>query len=614
MAEKAKVKETVGLYSKIWQLPSFKGIAGLLIVSVLVLALGLGTLKALSYPTTELSEIYLIYLALFAIPIFLGTAMLYLLVRKEGSPLDLRRTLGAVLFGIFAWVAFGIIGGLIDFVFNLQFYEGRFLLIGLGVAYALFSFLVIGMSDYHPVRNIIAALFLPLLWFGMMIFLSGYSGIVPVLPQNWVILVSIIFGAYTVAVNYIYTAVSRPFERDLGINGPELLRAFGYDYLANNPEPFEQLITTIAKKEDIPIEIAVFKSEEKLIAVAVALYVHPGPFRDIGSSSIPSYVKDHIEEKYNVPAFIMHGTCTHHQNLTTKDDFDKVVREIDRLIEETPSFKTIGGPFFSNSGKFKVWSIFVGNDVLNITTSAPEFTDDIALQVGRDTADMIRSRVPDIDGVVMIDAHNCIGNDAESIMPGDDEASEYVGTVSSAVFAQSEFPRERFQIGLAQVGVEGVGQKEGIGPGGITVLAIKTESRLIALVSIDGNNMQPGYREEIIKALIDQGYTAAEVLTTDTHVVNAISLSSKGYPPVGKYEPLKIKETIVIAGEQAMKQMVPASMGLGFGEANGLRTFGEKGFDTLTKDIVEAAKIAKRTGLGVTGSVFLLSFLLSFMF
>ncbi|MBD3407063.1 MAG: DUF2070 family protein [Candidatus Lokiarchaeota archaeon] len=613
MAEKAKVKETVNLYSKIWQLPSYRGIVLLFLTSALVLSLGLGTLKILRTSVVPYYEIYALYLACFAIPIFIGTAVLYLLVRKEGSPLDFRRTLGAVLFGIFAWVGFGLAGGIIDFIMGTVFFESRLLIIGLGVAYALFSFLITGMSDYHPVRNVIAALFLPLLWFGIVAGLGTITEVVPILPQNWLLLVIIIIGAYTVAVNYIYKAVSRPFERDLGLNGPDLLRAFGYDYLADNPEPFEKLITKIAKEEDIPVEVIVFKSGEKLIGIGVALYVHPGPFRNIGSSSIPSYVQQHIEEKYNVPAFIMHGTCTHHQNLTTKDDFERIVREIDRLVEETPTFKTIAGPHYSNQDKFKVWSIFVGNDVLNITTSAPEFTDDIALQVGRDTADMIRSRVSDIDGVVMVDAHNCIGDEAESIMPGDPEASEYVGTVSSAVFAESQSPRSEFSMGISTVEVEGVGQKQGIGPGGITAIALKTDEKMMALVSIDGNNMEPGYRDKIVQSLKKNGYTHAEVITTDTHVVNAISLSSKGYPPVGRYEPVKIKETILIAAEQAQKNLRPASMGLGFGEVQELRTFGEKGFDTLTKDIVEASRIAKKVGLGVTGFVFLLSFVLSFL-
>ncbi|NIV68134.1 DUF2070 family protein, partial [Candidatus Bathyarchaeota archaeon] len=62
-------------------------------------------------------------------------------------------------------------------------------------------------------------------------------------------------------------------------------------------------------------------------------------------------------------------------------------------------------------------------------TSAPEFTDDISLDVGYDAANMIRERLPQVGGVAVVDAHNCIDDKAVSVVQGDPEASEYVGTV-----------------------------------------------------------------------------------------------------------------------------------------------------------------------------------------
>jgi hypothetical protein len=55
-------------------------------------------------------------------------------------------------------------------------------------------------------------------------------------------------------------------------------------------------------------------------------------------------------------------------------------------------------------------------------------------------------------------------------------------------------------------------------------------------------------------------------------------------------------------------------MGIGKGLVRNLRTFGTKGFDTLTKDIVEAWEIAKQEGKRTGSAVILLSILLSFLF
>ena len=123
----------------------------------------------------------------------------------------------------------------------------------------------------------------------------------------------------------------------------------------------------------------------------------------------------------------------------------------------------------------------------------------------------------------------------------------------------------------------------------------------------------PGFREEVIGILKAQGFDNAEVVTTDTHVVNAISLSSRGYPPVGKFKPDETVEHILIACERAREQLKEVRVGLGFGQAKGLRTVGEKGFDVLTQDVAEAAGIAKRSGIMAGAGAFIASIILAFL-
>jgi putative membrane protein len=485
----------------------------------------------------------------------------------------------------------------------------------MSIGYLFFAFLITGLSDHHPIRNFIAAMVIPLLWLSLITTFAmlPQTNSLPTISIPNLFSALIILLIDSIAVNFIYKSVSHPFERDLKINGPELLRAFGYSYLVDNPEPFEDLLSTIATIQDTPIEVIVFRSNDELIAVGIIPYIHPGPFRNIGSSALPSIIMRHVKEKYGVPAFVMHGTCTHHQNLTTKRDYGIILDEIDRLIDQTEVHHTISGPHWTDTGRFKVWTFFVGKDVIAISTSAPLDTDDIALEVGRDAANMCRERVPELSGVAIVDAHNCIDGDTESVMPGDKEAEEYVGALCSAIFSTSNRESTMFSVGVHQFMPSNIFESDGLGPGGITTIVLKTNQREMALISIDANNMLQGFREKIIELLVAQGFDDVEVVTTDTHVVNAISVSSRGYDPIGSNKPDETLEAIGISATKARETLKTARIGLGFGEAKGLRTFGEKGFDTLTHDIAEASGIAKHVGSITAGCSFLISLLLIFL-
>ncbi len=612
MSEKAKVKETVRLYSKLWQLPSFGGIAGRLALSVIVASVILTVLRA-QLDTTKYLLMFGQYLVLFGASTFLGIGLLYIVVRQKGAPLDLRRTTGSMLFAVIFWIALSIIGGIVDALFGINYFEGRLILLGTGLAYLALAFLVTGLSDHHPIRNFIGAIMFPLVLVLTWIILGGIAADFVTLPSNGLYIMTAMVVIESVAVTYIYKSVSQPFERDLEISGPALLRAFGHAYLVDNPRPFENMMTTIATIQDLPLEVIVIRDEAGLYAIGVVLYVHPGPFRNISSSALPFHIMQHIKEKYRVTGFVLHGTCTHHQNLTAKDDYSKVMDELDRLIETTETHSLISGPHWSDESKYKVWTLFAGDDALAMTTSAPEFTDDISLEVGRRTASLARSRIPSLKSVAIVDAHNCIGDDAVSLMPDDPDAEEYEGAVASAIFGTVNSIRGEVSVGVYQFRPNTVSVKEGLGPGGITAVVMRNVEGESVLISVDGNNVEPGFRERAISLLKGQGFRHVEIATTDTHVVNAVSMSSKGYPPVGREKSVEILEAIGIAAAKAREGMRQVSIGFGFGEVKSLRTFGEKGFDTLTQDIAEATAIAKRVGLRVAGGAALASMLIALL-
>ncbi len=448
MGEKAKVKETVRLYSKVWQLPTFRRIILNLVVSMLILSFSLSIFQSVKNSFDSFIITFLAYTLVYGLSMLIGTLLMYTIIRKKDSPLDARRTAGAAQFGVVFWVIIGILGGLIDLLSGLVFFENRLLMLGLSVAYVFFAFLLTGLSDHSSFRTFFAAMIPVFFWYSLMAIIPVFS-LIPMLPATWIIIGAGSTFVFTLAVYYIFQAVSKPFERDLGLNGPELLRAFGYEYRMENPEPVEKLIRQIATSQDIPIDVIAFKSEQNLAAVGVVLYIHPGPFRDLGSSGLPYEIMMHIKEKYGVQSFVLHGTCTHHQNLTDKLDYPRVMAEIDRLISDIDVDEKLAGPHWVDSGKFKIWAMYSHDDALLISTSAPEYTDDIALEIGREAIQRIRTEIPAIRNISIADAHNCINDEAVSVMPGDSDAELYKSEITESVKASIENIKSTFLMGIA---------------------------------------------------------------------------------------------------------------------------------------------------------------------
>jgi putative membrane protein len=84
-----------------------------------------------------------------------------------------------------------------------------------------------------------------------------------------------------------------------------------------------------------------------------------------------------------------------------------------------------------------------------------------------------------------------------------------------------------FRIGVSHVLVP-FNREQGFGDLGIQVLVTEVEGQRTAYVLMDGNNMAEGVREELLCHLL-KNVDNAEVMTTDSHVVNTIT----GKNPLG---------------------------------------------------------------------------------
>ena len=95
--------------------------------------------------------------------------------------------------------------------------------------------------------------------------------------------------------------------------------------------------------------------------------------------------------------------------------------------------------------------------------------------------------------------------------------------------------------------------------------------------------MITGLREKILDSLRELNVDAGEVLTTDTHSVNAVVMTRRGYHPIGEVIPHeKLIKHIKSATREALNCLTPGSFSWRVGKAQGVNVIGEKQIEELS--------------------------------
>ena len=126
------------------------------------------------------------------------------------------------------------------------------------------------------------------------------------------------------------------------------------------------------------------------------------------------------------------------------------------------------------------------------------------------------------------------------------------------------------------------------------MLTVKSGEQVTAYITIDGNNMQTGLREQILESIRADRVTDAEVMTTDTHLVTGLVRSPFGYYPVGSHlNKAVLIGKIVNSVRKARDQMEVSSVGFSKFTLH-LRVLGSETFTSVTGFVGRMARrIAK---------------------
>ena len=283
-----------------------------------------------------------------------------------------------------------------------------------------------------------------------------------------------------------------------------LLKAFLLDWIMDLNAPLEELLENLGEEQDVEVSLMKFGSS-KPKAVMVIPSVHPGPFKNVGSSALPSMLKSALQKKLNCVVCVPHGLFGHELDLASQAQNQKL---INRILEST-DFEAAGAkatPFvtFSNGAATACCQIF-GKFVFVSFTLAPKTTEDLPQDLGLYVREEAEKRGLTCSGVV--NAHNSIDGVANMQESLDELKAVAVACLEKAVLQE----RVPFQVGAATVIPEEFTIREGMGPGGITTIVVKVSKQKTAYIVIDGNNMVSGLREKVLLALHSLGIDDGEI-------------------------------------------------------------------------------------------------------
>ncbi|WP_336021753.1 DUF2070 family protein [Halobellus salinisoli] len=363
-------------------------------------------------------------------------------------------------------------------------------------------------------------------------------------------LLAVTCGIYALAVYVFIVAVDRPWRRSLGVSMLDFLRGF-IGHVAEGSRELEEFFQQLGEEAIAPVSVLSFRrmeGEEK--ARFVLPMIHPGPMGEIGGGNFP----ERVATDCSGLVFPPHATAGHDFNLVTEREVDTILdaarSAADRIIYDAEATRSVR----VDSGEASMLGQRFGDDALLVSTFAPGFADDVEYGVGLSAA--AEARTSGLDDVLLVDAHNSndglSGPDLGHVTPGSKRAFDMIGAAGNSGRRLATAGSDELELGVAWDETPW-DPADGIGPLGIRVAVTAVDGQETAYVLIDGNNMEPGLRGELVDALVDgagrspassrmesgDGGTPkesratgglvdeAEVMTTDTHIVNTVDADNQ---------------------------------------------------------------------------------------
>jgi putative membrane protein len=437
-------------------------------------------------------------------------------------------------------------------------------------------------------------------------------------------LLGIMCVIYGFAVWAFVQFIDRPWQRGLGVSVLDFLSGF-IGHIAEGTTELEEFFEDIGERAVVPVTVLSFRrtdpdkssdddypagssdddppdgssmADRSEKARFVLPMIHPGPMGEIGGGNLPRRVALDADGL----AFPPHATAGHDFNLVTEREVDSLLETAREAYEQIEYHDTASPSVRVAEGDAKVVGQAFGDDALLVATYSPEFADDVEYAVGLSAAAEARSA--GVDDVMLVDAHNCNdgleGPDLGHVYPGSERSFQMMQAAGAVGERLADAEQAPVRLGVAWDETEW-DALDGIGPLGVRVAVLEVGDRRTVYVLVDGNNMEPGLRDRIVERLTGDGSPLAaeeaEVMTTDTHVVNQVEASNQVGEAIDHDELLAVVERLAA---DATDDLDPVEAGMASERAE-VTVFGNDRTETLASH----ANAVMSMGAALAGAVIL---------
>ncbi|WP_424357022.1 DUF2070 family protein [Methanocella sp. MCL-LM] len=529
----------------IFEAPDWK----LSLAVIVILAVVVG---AVSFPGSWKSDVFQ-GIMLLGVPAVLAAIVTKPVSQIFGRNMTYNRSMLIALFSLVIVCIASLIMGLYSYITNTPYnYTG--LALSLSLIFALRMLILLGISVNSLPKVLIPASIQTLLGGLLLVYYARNFEV----AFDLIVSSTIFVFAAVVFVKY----VDYPMVKSFGVSSFDFVQDF-IAHITEGSQDMEDFFEKIGESIDAPVSVVAFKRpDESVKAIIITPYVHPGPMGEIGGGNLPAVIAAAFPGN---TVLVPHGTASHDFNPVTADESIKVIEAAKKALARIRYGETATKSIRKNVGDSKVLGQRFGDSVFLVSTRAPTTTDDIEFSVGF-TA-MAEARVAGSRYATIIDAHNCMEPLATPIEPGSRDSYNIIRAAANTSKHLLSLEADKLLVGVAS-SPPICTRLEGMGDLGICVAVVETQGQRTAYIVIDGNNMITGLREKIVERLpVDE----AEVMTTDTHVVNTLS----GVNYVGQNLDCdvliaKIAELV----DRAITDLEPVSVGMEIEIAENIRVFG----------------------------------------
>ena len=407
---------------------------------------------------------------------------------------------------------FGVIITFVSLASSVRFIP-LFYAISLGFVFGLRLFVLVAIADYRVSRMLVPAFTQSSVGIlaGMLLFSPSFGILALVLH--------VVFG---LGFAILIWMIERPLRRAFQIRGLAFINAFIAHMTDGSSKGMENFFREIGEEIFVPQVSFFFRRTNAQPIIFTVPNLHPGPMGEIGGGNLPKVLHDSFEDE----TLVAHGCATHDFNLVSETEIDKVVDALQKSRKEI-SYSGVAG----RSGRLTFGSVQVlyqrfGDSVLLVTSRSPQRTEDLDFSIGMTIMAEGHRWFPH---VAVVDAHNCMTDLSSPVLLATLTATEYQQASMESMDRCRTTPLYPFRIGVSHLQLP-FSREQGFGDLGVQALVVEADGQRTAYILIDGNNIAEGMREvllEEVRKVVDH----AEVMTTDSHVVNTIT----GKNPVGMH-------------------------------------------------------------------------------